>query len=383
METTTQDASGYYVWQAEGKGFEIHIHLEVIDALLPEIMRGFGAVPKRGAEVGGVLLGSIERGDATVVRIQDFEPVACGYTRGPSYLLSPKERETFEETCARWHTEATPASQDSPLPESATADSSIYAVGYYRSHTRDGMSLSPEDIELLERCFPGPADVALLVKPFATKASPAGFFFREDGAFQKTTLLEFRFRRRELTGEEAPGHRPLTDRGTRAIRELVRLPKASVAEVAVPETTGAGYFANSPVADYQIPKLPRSRLGSWMFFPLSFIFLLLGLALGVALNIGPRGGTPSAADYSLATEVLKTGDTLSLRWNGESPLIRKAERGVLEIHDGDYAKVMDLDATYLRTGNIGFQPKSDMVTFRLTVYLNSKLSVSENLQWSQ
>src|ERR1700722_16917487 len=102
METTTQDASAYYVWEAAGKAFQVHIHLDVIDALLSEIMRGFGAVPKRGAEVGGVLLGSIDRGDVTVVRIEDFEAVPCGYTRGPSYLLSAEERTTFENACARW-----------------------------------------------------------------------------------------------------------------------------------------------------------------------------------------------------------------------------------------------------------------------------------------
>src|SRR5580704_1770872 len=95
METPTQGASGYYVWEAEGKSFEVHVSLDVIESLGVEIMRGFGAVPKRGAEVGGLLLGSIERGAETIVRIEDFEPVPCGYTRGPSYLLAPGEREVF------------------------------------------------------------------------------------------------------------------------------------------------------------------------------------------------------------------------------------------------------------------------------------------------
>jgi hypothetical protein len=193
METPAQDASGYYLWEAAGKAFEVHIHLDVLDAILAEVMRGFGAVPKRGAEVGGLLLGSIERGTiesapgksapgaGTVVRIEDFEPVECGYTRGPSYLFSAEERETFEDACARW---------------SPDASRNSCAVGFYRSHTRDGMSLAPEDVELMDRCFPDPSHVALLVKPFGTKASPAGFFFREDGAFQETTPLEFPFRRR-------------------------------------------------------------------------------------------------------------------------------------------------------------------------------------------
>ncbi len=212
METPAQDASGYYVWEAAGRGFEVHVNLDAIDALLAEIMRGFGAVPKRGAEVGGVLLGTIERGATTIVRIDDFEAVECGYTRGPSYLLTPEEREVFDEACARWRPDA--------------GKSTGYAVGYFRSHTREGLSLAAEDLELLDRHFGGLSHIALLVKPVVTKASPAGFFFREDGAFPETTPLEFPFRRRDLTGEAAPPHRPLTERKvsrSRGPRALVRL----------------------------------------------------------------------------------------------------------------------------------------------------------------
>jgi hypothetical protein len=372
METPAQDASGYYLWEAAGRGFEVHVNLDAIDALLAEIMRGFGAVPKRGAEVGGLLLGSIERGAVTIVRIDDFEPVECGYTRGPSYLLSPEEREAFDEACVRWR------------PDAAK---DRYAVGFYRSHTRDGLSLEPEDVDLMDRCFSGPSHVALLVKPFATKAGPAGFFFRENGAFQETTPLEFPFRRRELTGEEAPERRPMTDRRSRnrGGRALVRTaPEGNVEDDADAESQGQ--FGNTQGVAYAITTPARSRLGAWMWFPLSFIFLLLGVALGylAALNVQPRGAAGGAADYSLSMAVLNSGDdTLSLRWNGESPLVRKADHGVLEIHDGDYAKTMDLDATQLRNGNIVFRNQTGTVSFRLTVYVNSNLSVSENLGWHQ
>ena len=376
METTTQDAPGYYLWEAAERGFEVHVSLNVIDALLAEIMRGFGAVPKRGAEVGGLLLGSIERGAVTIVRIEDFEPVECGYTRGPSYLLSPEERETFEEAWARWRPEV---SQDNSSPQN-------YAVGFYRSHTREGLSLAPEDIALMDRCFSGPSHVALLVKPFASKASPAGFFFRENGAFQEATPLEFPFRRRELTGEEAPERRPLADRRprSRSGRALVRPVSENVDGAADEESLGQ--LGNPLGVAYAITTPARSRLGTWMWLPLSFIFLLLGVALGylAALNVQPRGAAADAENYSLSMAVLNSGDdALSLRWNGESPLIRKADHGVLEIHDGDYAKTMDLDATQLRNGNIVFRNQTGTVSFRLTVYVNSNLSVTQTLGWHQ
>ena len=85
-------------------------------------------------------------------------------------------------------------------------------MGYFRSHTRDGLALGTEDIELLDHFFAGPYTVALLVKPFATKVSQAGIFIRENGVFPATTPLEFPFRRQELTGQEPPPRRSMMER---------------------------------------------------------------------------------------------------------------------------------------------------------------------------
>ena len=369
MGSPTQGASGYYVWEAEGKSFQVHVSLDVIESLGVEIMRGFGAVPKRGAEVGGLLLGTVERGAETVVRIEDFDPVPCGYTRGPSYLLSEEEREVFENAA------------EGLRPDSSEGN---YAVGFFRSHTREGLALAPEDIELMDRCFPGPANVALLVKPFATKASTAGFFFREDGVFQETTPLEFPFRRRELLGEEPPERRPLADRGSRGRGRALMQPSARTSREE-PAAEGAALEPESPGYAYATTLPKRARLGGWMWFPLSFIFLLLGVALGywAALGMNPRAAISGVPQYSLDLAAKKSGDGLTVEWNGDSPVIRNADRGVMEVHDGGYSKAVDLDASQLRGGKLAFQNSSDTVSFHLTVYLNSRLSISETFDWHQ
>jgi hypothetical protein len=99
-----------------GKRVAIHLRLDAVDRMVPDIMRGFGAVPKRGAEVGGILIGTIQPGK---VQIDDFEPIPCSYSRGPSYLLTQSEKATFDDVCRRRSKEI---------------------VGYYRSHTRDGLA---------------------------------------------------------------------------------------------------------------------------------------------------------------------------------------------------------------------------------------------------
>ena len=177
---------GSYVWEVAGKQVSIHLHYDVVDRLLAEVMRGFGSVPRRGAEVGGLLLGTSELTDRLTVRIEDYDPVPCSYMSGPSYLLSERDLHEFADTHDRWR---------------IGPDRRIYAVGYYRSHTRDGMSVTPEDMSLMKKFLPPPKNIALVIKPYATKVSIAGFFFYEDGTMQtESTLLEFPFRRKELGG---------------------------------------------------------------------------------------------------------------------------------------------------------------------------------------
>lgn len=165
LEQGVEPANGY-LWQVPGKPLTVEIDFDAVDNILMEVMQGFGAVPRRGVEVGGILLGKAEGGDSRMVRVADFEPVLCEHARGPSYLLSEADRRRFRETLERWG------------PEAANR---LYAVGMFRSHTRDGLALSEHDLDVLNECFPDPAAVFLLVKPFATRVSVGGFFFREEG----------------------------------------------------------------------------------------------------------------------------------------------------------------------------------------------------------
>ena len=300
-------------------------------------------MPKRGAEVGGVLLGTIERGNPSIVRIENFESVECRHKHGPSYLLTDDEEEIFDDACERWR------------PNSSRP---VYAVGLFRSQTREGFSLSAEDIQLMDRYLPSATNVVLLVKPFGTKVSTGGFFFRENSAFQSSSPLEFPFRRREVGGEEAPPRRPMIERRPPPDRSIP--PPA-----ATPTVT---------------PPPPKSRLRSgWVWIPLSFVFLLLGVLLGfqAALTMNPAGGQ----DFSLGLSVLKADDNLSVKWNPQAAAIHNSQHGVLEIEDGTYTKSLDLDTAQLQNGSILYRNASRTVRFRLIVYPKARVSVVETFEW--
>ena len=364
METRTQDPAGYYVWEVPGQSVVVHLRLDVVDRLAAEVMRGFGSVPKRGAEIGGFLIGTIRPGMPAFVRIDDFEPVACEYRRGPSYQFTEDDGVALEETWQRLQPSASP---------------SAYTVGYFRSHTRDGFSLAPEDLELLDRFLPGPAHIALLIKPYATKVSVGGFFVREHGEFPETTPLEFPLRRRELLGEEPAPRRPL-GAGQRAADAVTMSPE----ERPQTEFRLAGYEPAMPQATE--PASAASRLPrGWVWLPVIFLFMLLGGALGyeLALTVGARAAANAVQDLSLSLSVKKSGDNLRLSWSRRSAAVRYAQRGLLEIDDGGYTRPVALDAAQLQNGSLIYRSVSNSVRFRMTVFPQARVSVVETLEWKQ
>jgi len=117
-----------------------------VDGIVNETLAAFHAVPRRGAEIGGVLLGRYEEDR---ILVEDFEPVVCEHRWGPSYILSDTDLLGLEET----------------LQWCAGRQSGPAAVGFCRSHTRAEPGLDDRDRELFKRYFPDPRSVFLLLKP--------------------------------------------------------------------------------------------------------------------------------------------------------------------------------------------------------------------------
>jgi hypothetical protein len=360
-----------FLWEPPGKALTAYIDYDVVDRLGFDIMRGFGAVPRRGAEVGGILLGSAEAADRIVIRIEDYVPIACEHERGPSYILSERDRKAFDEALERW----------APAP-----DKRIYAIGYYRSNTRELLQLTAEDIELMDAAFPQATAVCLLVKPFATRVSEAALFTRVNGRLPAAAAEEvFPFRRKELGGGK-PTRRP---RGMETPDPEL---EASATGYALAEEQPEGPAAEPPAAAAapapeaaaERPAGGRARLrGGWVWIPLSFIFLLLGVVLGFQVALSFRSQQPQgqARDpYVLELSAVQFGENLHLKWNPEAAAFRDAQRGLLHIRDGDNSKTVELRKEDLSRGGVLYRNATDNVAFRLEVFPRDRVSVSESLE---
>lgn len=178
----SQTLTSWYLWEAPQQPACVYIAFDVIDRLENEVVENFRSLTSRGSEVGGILLGGVVSGTPTGVYIADFAAVTCDYSRGPLYRLSDTDLSRFERAVEQH------------------SSGNVQVVGFFRSHTRKGLVLDPEDLAFLDARFRNPHSLALLVRPFATKASVGGLFLRGENGFNgEVSPLEFPFRSSQLT----------------------------------------------------------------------------------------------------------------------------------------------------------------------------------------
>jgi ketosteroid isomerase-like protein len=133
---------------------------EAMEGIAREVMAAFNAVPRRGAETGGLLLG--HDGDAEgEVKVRDFEPVVCSHRFGPSFLLDEADQKELEESLAFFN---------GPQPDA------LPIAGLFRSNTRPHLGLDTSDEELLARYFADRAAVFVILQPSRDQSIRADFW---------------------------------------------------------------------------------------------------------------------------------------------------------------------------------------------------------------
>jgi hypothetical protein len=363
----------YYVWEIPEK-ISVRLHFDVIDRMSPEILRGLGALKRRGAEVGGLLLGRQEPGVPQRVTVEDFEPIPSEYRTGPSYNLSQKDLVAFEAAIARRRDDL----------------SSLTVVGFYRSHTRDELFMDEADLGIATRYFPGIGSVFLLVKPFATKPSVGGFFFWEDGAINReASHLLFPFHRTELGGGEVRVPEP----AARRTQERPSLPPYSPAlePAASPDIEDDPWPAirQANLSILNSPPEPKSRIQwRWVIVPAFFVLALAAgyfgfqNMAGARVSVTPPPPPMPAADAPLPLKlsVAEKGEQLDVTWDRNAPAIALAQRGVLSILDGVNRRDLELSGAQLRNGRVLYSRLSQDVGLHLVVFPEGREPVSESIR---
>lgn len=362
---------GSFVHGPPDSAVRIVMDFGVVDRISASALRGLGALPRRGIEVGGLLLGQVETGPSGLtVRVENCAEFTSEHLYGPNFQLSPRDRQAFAELAGTFTPQRSP---------------SLFVVGIYRSHTRGDLELTAEDVELLDSLFPQTYATCLLLRPFAMKPGEAAFFVRRDGVFQPgPPAATFQFRRKELGGGATPrgsaGLPAPAAAGAPAPAEpLARSRQEGSTDDARPAVEAVQEV--EPAPEFPLPA-PRGHPG-WLWFGSLPVFLLVGVLIGVQVSGGlrkPAAAPPVADPYALGLSALQFGDTIHFRWNPEAPAIHSCRSASLVIRDGDNIKILDLGKEDLARGMLIYRYISPEVSFRLEAVLSPSNILSESLQ---
>src|SRR5580765_2311223 len=242
--------SNGYLWEVPQKPVAVRIPFNVMDRLEREAVEAFRSLSSRGSEIGGLLMGDVTPGSPMVVSIADYELISCDYARGPLYRLAEADMERFQRAM-----------------DKLKGGPGQTVAGFFRSHTRKGITLDADDLAFYEACFREAHHIGLLIRPFATKASTAGIFIWENGKINgDASYLEFPFRSSELGGKSgdtqapepksaAPAQPAPPPAAPKPPARAQIVPIASRRDIATPPEPAPAPVAAAPVVAPEPPKV--------------------------------------------------------------------------------------------------------------------------------
>jgi proteasome lid subunit RPN8/RPN11 len=366
-------------WSVPECPFTIESSARVLDDIRLAVTDAFFSLPRGGAEIGGILLGTFDQGRLV---ISDYAALDCEHAYGPSFVLSPPDEARLKELQSSYLNVP-----GGPRP-----------VGWYHSHTRSEIFLSDADLAIYNRFFPESWQVALVMKPHTFQPARIGFFFRQaDGSvhatasYREDSLEALPFRQ---VPAGAPAGPPSDDPPPRSFRTaLVPEPVPGVLEAvsepvpeSVPEATPQAGPASPELtyADLPVPKFAvesASDARRWMVVGIGIVAGLGILVAAVevrqmwlprvlaAIRPAPTvTPTPPAPAPALGLNTIDREGQLQIGWDRSSPAVRRASDALLEITDGPRPVAIQLDAAHLEIGSFTYARTSEKVDVKLIVH---------------
>jgi hypothetical protein len=313
----------------------LRLNPELVENIRCLAFDGLKSLPRRGAEIGGLIVA-----DAPGSASQDVRTVKCEYLFGPSFHLSAKD-----------------------LPELREAVSEARAEGktvlaYFRSNTRPEMNVEAEDREAMAFACPDVANL-VLATPSMSGSARLGVFSRDSEG-------------KWIAGEQF----------TAGPTMRAKAPPAPIEEPAAVEPPAPA----RPIAPAPRPRLTvrawawsdgRDRWAWWAAAILSCAACTTGLWMAVHRGRPAPPARPAAAapvarpkprDAGLGLAVREENGKLHVLWNRDSAAAAAAVSGAVDIADGADRSSIALRPADITGGSLVYTPRSGDVTFwvRLT-----------------
>ncbi|MCC6392782.1 MAG: hypothetical protein IT167_19450 [Bryobacterales bacterium] len=313
MQGSDHRAGDVLLWSVAEHPLEIECQWAVLDEIFETVEEGVRRLSRGGVEVGGVLFG---RRDADLIRVLAWSPIACDHTRGAAFVLSNDDQQGLLL-----------------LLEQAQSDPRLQVldpVGWFVSHTRPGLRMTEDDVDLFNRFFPEPWQVTLVVHPRRDKGARGGFFVREkDGRIQTSA--------------------PYGEFPMEGARALAVSPRPGLL---APRREEASDSPGAPESGGRLARL------AWVAVAL--------LVCALALYAIPKFRQPAPPD-ALQLRIVDVKGQLRVEWDRGSRAVQRAGSATLFIDDGGMLPPIHLDGDATRRGSVTYARLSEDVIVRLEV----------------
>ena len=310
----------------------------VVCRLRLAVIEGFTALPHRGLEIGGLLIGSEDSGD---LRIDSIQEIPCEHRYGPSYALSESDREKLTDLLAK------------PRPPEAGQ-----VIGFFQSFTGREPGIEEAHESFVAAHFPRGDFFFLLLQPLSTEHCLATLRLFRDGVVQP----EFG----DATFAFEPKSLPVIHFDIR--HDLPTAPQPAISE---PQDQHW-----EPAAD-EVPISEPVPLPTWIAAEpsrrslgvpaLVAIAALMGGAAGYALKSSQAMPPAQALWAELRLDARFSGEKLLVTWDSAGMRSFQAVRGTLRITEEGTQREIPLDGTQIAAGRYQCTPSHSDVAVRLAV----------------
>jgi TonB family protein len=355
----------YTSWKHPYRNSNIRFRSELVNRLSQAALRA----AKQGREVGGLLWGQTDANESVVAADATF--VQGSTVQFNSTALDLRH---LREAVNGWAPQA-----------------SLSLIGYFRSHLREGLSLSTQDRAFIEQEMRDPELIFLVLKPFQAGICTAGFFFWHDGRLETAdSELEVPFiatdRPAQPSGPSPQPNRASENEGAESLVSSLRqsaMRHAPALKAGPNPVTNAASGPNASI----VTAIPGARRPFRSGIVGAFGLLIILIAAAGLYFIGPKLHPPPQpaplkepeTGIHLQVEHGPEGE-LALTWNRDSPEIRKAATATLVVLDGPVTRTLNLDSEQLHSGKLIYFAKHPDVQFRLELDVDRLHTVAESIR---
>lgn len=379
----TNTTSGFATLRPESNGFpSLSVETSALLQMRLKVVEALNRLPRRGLEIGGLLVGHLEAAPsgAPAVYIEEFVPVEIAHEWGPSYRLSEEEALSLQR-----QVQATRETLGSPGS----------VLGWWRSDTL-GLPLAPrpEDDATFRLLFGRVPALLLLFRPHTFDPFVCQMSVLEGGTIYPSDEFPVEFSESAAhVAVERPEYRPENRPET-----MERRPEGA-AEYAKPEfrkslsemvashamaDPGIAGAAGSPRSTPRVPiRLPSPRAAARMALA-GLMLLCVAAAAIIGLRLLQSADAPTqvvlsqvpdeqprmtpevstnpaaqAVDNTLQLQARSTDAGLRLTWNPGD--LERATSATMTIQDGNAETRLTLDSAEIQKGSATYNARSGTI----------------------